>query len=69
VSQFPFLIEANSATRERLTLSCGVTEFILDGDDQKTLLKRVAEALHQAKQPREAADGSVEAKNFVYVKS
>ena len=67
VGAVEFLVRENSADRISLTISAGVTGFILARDDRKSLLARAAQALHSTKQPRTSADGVTKAKDFVYV--
>jgi diguanylate cyclase (GGDEF)-like protein len=69
IGDFEFLVEKNSPRRERLTISCGVTGFISDQDDSQAMRQRVAQALHEAKQPRTGPDGVIKAKDFVFVLS
>lgn len=69
IKEYKFLVEDNSTEREELTISCGVTDFVLGQDNQKKLFARAADALHMAKQPRVNKNGSSARGNFVFVKT
>lgn len=64
ISRFNFLVDMSSSKRESITISCGVTEFIVGKDTKKTALARVAQALQMAK-GHVAQDGTV--KNFTQI--
>jgi diguanylate cyclase (GGDEF)-like protein len=63
VLDYDFLIDDQNQKREKMTISCGVTEFDIEKDTAKSFKERLSQALNQAKRN---PDGSAK-KNFVAV--
>jgi len=65
VHDYEFRIDERNQKREKLTISCGVTEFKIDIDTSASFLERLSKALLSAKKNKDGTDK----KNFVALES